>query len=176
MNNSLRMTFLGPTHSGTWLRHHELFILFGVFTLSSSAARCEWNGAGCCRCRCCSCEDRFSASLLPRGVKRVVCSGRSCQCHRGGEAAEVSERRGESWARLHPLPAIAVRRLLLWSHTGKTYPFSGRFSQARREGHCFCEGECVFCEYSNCGSVFLVAAGADWMLSVSPCGYKRAVR
>lgn len=37
-------------------------------------------------------------------------------------AAEVSEQRA-GWGGLHPLPAIAVRRLLLWSHTGKTFPF-----------------------------------------------------
>ena len=58
-------------------------------------------------------------------------------------AAEVCEQRGGE-GRLHPLPAIAVRRLLLWSHTRKTFQFCiCIILQARREDHCVCEGERV---------------------------------
>ena len=80
-------------------------------------------------------------------------------------AAEVCEQRGGE-GRLHPLPAIAVRRLLLWSHTRKTFQFCiCIILQARREDHCVCEGERVSWIISAvCGSaVSLQPQGAEWM-------------
>ncbi|KAF7658740.1 hypothetical protein LDENG_00008350 [Lucifuga dentata] len=84
----------------------------------------------------------WSSSLhlcSPRGVKRVVRSRRSCQCHRGGEAAEVSERRGESEASSTACHCSAAAAAL--EPHREELSFSGRFSLLRREDHCFCEGE-----------------------------------
>lgn len=66
----------------------------------------------------------------PRGQTGMVSSRRTCHCHRGGGGSRsvraeggVVVVEGGGHGTLHPLPAIAVRRLLLWSHTRKTFPF-----------------------------------------------------
>lgn len=115
-----------------------------------------------CCCCCCSCGQplhpcappppptqrngffQANLSLSPRRWRQP-----KCESGGGGEG------------RLHPLPAIAVRRrLLLWNHTRRTRPspFSVRPSQERREDRCFGEGE-----WASWLFRVAAAAGAPWM-------------
>lgn len=81
------------------------------------------NGAWCCWIAgAAAAVDSLRIPALPRGQTGMVSSRRTCHCHRGGEGSRSVRAEGGE-GRLHPLPAIAVRRLLLlWSHTRKTFP------------------------------------------------------
>lgn len=84
-------------------------------------------------------------ALHPCGPSGMVRSRRTCHCHSGGDGSRSvsaegwreAEGGGGREGRLHPLPAIAVRRLR--SHTGNTFPVLFPviiFSPRRREDQC----------------------------------------
>lgn len=114
-------------YSGHCFVNEELIKLRCMFTLIDDRLFPRRNGARCCWIAdAAAAVDSLSPSLLsalPCGQTGMVYSKWTCHCHSGGDGSRSVRAEGGE-GRLHPLPAIAVRRLLLlWSHTGKTLPF-----------------------------------------------------
>ncbi|MED6257943.1 hypothetical protein ATANTOWER_000854 [Ataeniobius toweri] len=81
-----------------------------------------------------------SLPLSPANKREWFLPGEPITVTSAEKAAEALAQRGGGKGRLHPLPAIAVRRLLLlWSHTRETVSYSVRPPQARREDICSSE-------------------------------------
>ncbi len=104
----------------------------GVFSPSSTAV-CSHAGMALDAAAAAAAVDSLSASLLPRPFAPLRSPPLPRTNRNGFFQANLSlsprrwrqpkcESRGGGEGRLHPLPAIAVRRLLLWSHTRKTFP------------------------------------------------------
>lgn len=162
----------------TYTRHccvHEKLIklLRCIFSHIDGRLFSRWNGAWCCWKAAGKLLRRRTASLHPypspsrTNRNGFFQAGEPVTVTEAVTAAEVWEQRvGEG--RLHPLPAIAVRRLLLWSHTRKTFPFIFcKIFTSTPRGSLLLRKVNGFLDLSVStlfGRVyFAVAAGADWM-------------
>lgn len=115
--------------TGHWRIQQELIKLRRIFTINDGVSTGEWRFIllnRCCSNSCCSCCEHPLCIPAPPIPPRRDGNGffqanlslsqrwwRQPKCESGG-----------GW-KASSLPAIAVRRLLLlWSHTGKSFPFS----------------------------------------------------
>lgn len=166
--------------------HHELIKPNGcIFILIDGRLFSRWNGAWCCCWCCCGCCGQplcipappLPSPPLPRTNRNGFFQANLSLSPRRWRQPKCESRGGEKEGFIHCLP-LQCGGCCSGATPGRPFQsFSVRFSQARREDRCFCEGEWVsgfIREYVIWGSVFRCSrrSGLD---VCSPCGYKRAI-